>query len=277
MTHAARGRRGFTLVETLIAMLVTSLLVLSVFGGLSFVGRGYRRDELHMARSRAAQDIFDQLAVDLATLHGTAAPTQHMLHEVGYEGTPSTFVAEPRRGAHVVAEFQQDVARENGLHTMRYDERAAGGAADWNIAPLACRYIAGNDLKPSPSPWGLTKSAFVVPLPPNDPDVIHVALAVREGLRTVPILWSFYRKKRNHFEAGTILREEGGARPRAFAAALLADISLQNEWVYLKTNKSTTLEPLELYLRVELKDAADPNLPFADPPFIARRVLTAGL
>jgi len=270
-------RRGFTLVETLLAMAVTSLLVMAVFGGLTFVGRGYRRDELAMARVRTARDVYGLLADDLAGLHGVAIPPKRGLSNAGYGGTQDTFISEPRRGSHVVAAFDATSKREGSIRTLAYDERASGGAGGWAYATLACHWLTSGGSKPPPNPWGLTRAVFLVPLPPEDPDVVHVALSVRRGVVDANVLWSFFRKRRGRFEPGTILRTEGEAPARTFATPLIGDVSLANEWVQVTDAKGGHVEPLELYLTLDLREPGDLALPFAEPPYRAHRVLTAGL
>lgn len=272
-------RRGFTLVETLVAMLLTSLLVLSVFGGLTFVGRGYRRDELAMARAQVAQSVSELLGDDLRHLDGTAMPSAAALASNGYEGSQQTFVAEVRRGAHQVATWPAGGLARQGFVRAEYAEEAASQGAGWTVQTLKSRYRDRPGIDPAPMPWGAVEAAFLVPLPSTeDPDVMHLALSTRAGARAEQVLWSFWRHRRGKFDGGQIMRY-GAEGPRTFTreTPLVAKISLVYEWVRLVSAAGTRVAPVEARLELDLREPGDLVLPFVEPQFRVHRVLSAGL
>lgn len=274
------ARRAFTLVETVVAMLLTSLLVLAVFGGLTFVSRGYRRDELAMARAQVAQSVSELLADDLRHLSGNVFPTSAALKHNGYEGFAGTFVAEPRRGTNLLATYSSTRVRRDSVVRLAYNEEATLDRAGWSYQVLTSHYLEPLAARQTvPMPWGIVRSAILVPLPPgDDPDVVHLALSTRHDAPVDQVLWSFWRRRRGKFEAGTILRHgPDGGRVFTGETPLIARLSLTSEWVRVVSPRNTSLEPLELILDLELKETGDLALPFAEPQFRVRRTFTAGL
>lgn len=276
----SRARRAFTLVETVVAMLLTSMLVLAVFGGLTFVSRGYRRDELAMARAQVAQSVFELLADDLRHLSGTVFPVAEALEHNGYEGLTSTFISEARRGTNLVATWDAMGLRRDGLVRMAYNEEAVLDRGSWSYQVLTSKYLQSVPVRgPVPMPWGIARSAILVPLPPGeDPDVAHLGLSIRRDLDVEQVLWSFWRKRRGKFEAGTILRHgPDGGRIFTGETPLIAKLSLTSEWVRVAYPRGTELAPVELILDLELKETGELALPTPEPQFRVRRTFTAGL
>ena len=270
-------RRGFTLVETLVAMLLTSLMVLAVFGGLTFVGRGYQRDELAMARAQVAESVSELLGDDLRHLSGSAVPGADQLKANGYEGTPKTFVSEPRRGTHQVASFHTGVSAREGLGRFDYQEEAVAQANTWVVQMLTSHYLARPSIDPAPPPWGPVPAAYLVPLPPDNPDVVHLALATRHGGALEQVLWSFWRRRRGKFEAGAILRYGPEGAKSLSATPLQAKLTLSYEWVRLVSAKDTQIAPVEERVELDLREPGDLTLPFVEPQFRIHRVFAAGL
>lgn len=272
-------RGGFTLVETLVAMLLTTMLVLAVFGGLSFVGRGYRRDELAMARAQVAQSVSEQLADDLRHQFGVAVPTARALLLNGYEGSPSTFITEPRRGAHQVATYTSGRKSRDAIVRAEYSEAAVPQGAGWVPQPTTSRYVQKMALAAPPPPWGAASTAFLVPLPyGDDPDVVHLAVSTRRASQGDQVLWSFWRRRRGRFDGGQVLRSDSaGMRSFTFEASLVASVALYYDWVRLVKAKDVALAPLEQFVELDFREPGELKLPFVEPQFRVHRVFAAGL
>lgn len=284
-----RSRNAFTLVEMLVATLLTTLVMLAVFGGLTFIGSGYRRDELTMARHRVASQVFEMMADDLAHASGMADPGA-CAEPSGYTGSPGAFVLEPHSGAHVVHSYDEDTARLRALYTATYEERARTASNGWAVDVKGSRFFRSPGLK-ALNPWGVTSAVLVIPLPFDNPDVTFVSIAKRKNGLATQVLWSFWhrprviRKRRGllHYNAGTI--ERFGEELFRFdlknwattPARLLATVSLKNEFVHEDGPDGGALEPVELLLEIGLREPDEPLVPFVSPPFSARRTFTAGL
>jgi prepilin-type N-terminal cleavage/methylation domain-containing protein len=270
-------RRGFTLVETMVAMLLTSTLVLAVFGGLTFIGRGYQRDELAMGRSRTAQPLIEQLADDLVNASGTARASAGALRFAGYEGDESTFAREPRRGYHVVSCFDADGRRPGRIEQLLYEEHQVRSGAAVALDPLSSRLLTDSTVKHPPNPWGVVRSVAVVPLPPANPDVTFVSLATMRDGRAESVLWAFWRRRRNHHDAGTVLRFGDDGGKTLSASPLVAEVLLTNEWVQVNSRRGLVLQPIDVFITIDMKETNELALPFAEPQFRLRRTLAAGL
>ena len=283
-----RRADAFTLVEAIVTTLLATVVMLGVFGGLTFIGSGYRRDELTMSRHRLATQIFELLGDDLAHASGVAIPTQ--LSSAGYAGTDESFQREPRLGDHVVHSYAKSSAQLRSVHRSRYREigQVIGGA--YSVDVRRSKFESGG-LPKGLSPWGIVSSVFVVPVPADSPDVTFVAISKVKKLEREQVLWAFWHKGRvvrtklgtELFSAGTVVRSGkdfvrfDSNNQRDPPTRLMASIVLKNEFVHEHGPDDGRLQPVELLLELELTDLHEPLLPFVSPPFLARRTLTAGL
>lgn len=285
----SRARNAFTLVEVLVGTLLTTLVMLSVFGGLTFIGSGYRRDELTMARHRVASQVFELLADDLAHASGLADPAP-WANASGYTGAKDAFVREPHAGEHVVHAYDEDTARLRALYTAAYEERALTATTGWVVDVKASRFRSPAGLK-AQNPWGITGAVLVIPVPFDNPDVTYVSIAKKKNGLATPVLWSFWHRPRviakadgtRMYNAGTI--ERFGEELYRFdlknwasaPARLLATVALKNEFVHEHSADGGALQPVELLIDITLREPAEPLVPFVSPPFFVRRTFTAGL
>jgi type II secretory pathway pseudopilin PulG len=280
-------RHAFTLVEMIVTTLLTVLVMLAVFGGLTFIGSGYRRDELTMARNRIASQVFELMADDLAYAAGTADPRD--LKPAGYAGTAKAFRSEAQAGEHVVHSYEKKRGALRRAYRLAYTQYLLADPAAFGIDLRKSRFRTAGPK--GLNPWGITESVHVIPVPLEHPDVTFVTISkVKSGLAE-GVTWSFWHKERivrdiagvRHYNAGTIERAGreyvrfDGRNQLGAPARLMPTVKLSNEWVHEEGADGGLFQAVELVLEIQLREPDEPLLPFASPPFIARRKFTLGL
>ena len=122
---ARRGEGGFTLLEMLLAMTLLSLLLVALFGGLRFMGRGSERVETALEDSQRLDLLRDLLSRQTANLFPLAT--------AGESGGKLLFTGRPDRLAFPILRLPGqgpaglmlavfDIVRSDGVNRLLYRE-----------------------------------------------------------------------------------------------------------------------------------------------------------
>ena len=257
-------RRGFTLLEVLIASAVASTLIVLLYSTLVWYSRAAQREDESLEKSRRAQEVLGLFRDDFGRAAGAVkledVPLE-ALKELGWDGNAADFLTTPRPGRHQINAWSGYGA------TSPYLSKVFEFTEQWT---------AGKDLT-----FDRSLSSYEKDTPPEslraiEPRaatraVVHVVqprarptsewILIRREAAAVPtiVLWALHRAPRARWPAGSLLRWTSATGLTRVGGAAVADFQFRmvQDWMAVDSAPPSRPEPdvrlLATLGRVELR------------------------
>lgn len=218
-------RRGFTLVEALVATVAASIILVLLYGSLVFYSRAYTREDEVLERGRRGQEILGLFRDDAERAEGELQPQMlpvDGLKAIGWKSDPAALLLTPHRGTNVINCYTNLLAQKpylskrfqcfevwtampgpQGVTVVRDADssRYIGEQPPFLVKKHIPPVTASSAIAHIPVPYDNTKSDFVV---------------IRKVVNNVAavVLWAYHRDKVDSWPAGTLVRwtEQTGAK-----------------------------------------------------------------
>lgn len=239
-------RRGFTLVELLVASGAATLIIVLLYSSMVFYSRAYTREDEVLERGRRAQEVLGLFRDDFERAEGEVQPESlpdKAVDAVGFQGAAVAFLSAPRSGVNIINAFTNLKAQKPYLSkAYRYRDVWApvgtqnGFTVMGRVMP-ACKYVGDQPptqiFKAIP-PWASTVAAVHVPVPFDRPT--HHYFAIRKVVAGVvqPVIWAFHSEKIGKFPAGALVRWTERSGAKVVGGEQLTDVlfELQTDWPF---------------------------------------------
>lgn len=261
MIHIKTRRRGFTMIEAIIAGALAMALVAGMYSAFGVYFRSFHKESAILDRSREVQQILSKLRVDFSTSVPSMITPDELsavpLEEMGW-----------RNGASALL----DLPRDHVIYHMEYEDKEAVKPARSTAHAFSETYTMQ---KVPPANW----SAVAVnagwqnaaPDPRISADTIPGSVGPSEAIVTVPtnidggeiqcflskghdglVVW-VYQDYRRSQKRGRLLRWTLGTGIQDLGAGVVEmdALQLRHEWIYIRPN---SVDPERLYrLRTQLE------------------------
>lgn len=287
-------RRGFTLVELLVASAAATILILMLYGSLVFYSRAYTREDEALERSRRAQEILGLMRDDFERAEGDVQPEtlgdDEGLKAVGFQGRPEELLGKPRRAVNIINAFTNLKAQKPYL-SKRYalkDAFIKGPQVNGFTTVVrdinSCIYV--NDVPPTLvrktiGPIANTTAIVHIPEPFDKPRCEYLVMRKVVGGVVAPVIWAFHREKTGKLAPGTLLRWTEATGVKSIGGDQLVDFQFDLECDCPYADPVPPKRPAPWFL--PMKDMATLKLVFGggrlaaqDPGFTASATFLLG-
>jgi prepilin-type N-terminal cleavage/methylation domain-containing protein len=212
-------RRGFTLVELLVAMGAASLLIVLLYTALIHYFRAFTREDEIIERSRRTQEILSILRDDVARADGGITKVDDVpeaaVRAVGFEGSVRTLLTAVRTGQIVLNAYQSRSSDHPSLSKRYVFAEVWTELPDGSLVLDGPRCRFTGDSPPEPirkvvGPAGYSSCVLHVPVPTLAPKSDYWVLRKVVNGTVTPIVWAFHRDRHGGYPAGTLLRYAAG-------------------------------------------------------------------
>lgn len=249
-------RRGFTMIEVLIASAIATTLIVLLYSTLVWYSRSAQREDENLEKSRRAQEVFGLFRDDFGRAAGeirTEDVPLDALKDMGWEGNAADFMTMLRPGRHQVN------AWSGYGSTSPYLSKVFEFSEKWDtLKELTYNANASSYEKDSPpasigklEPRSPTRGVVHV-VQPRDKPLSEWILIRREAAGTPAfVVWALHRAAKGKWPAGALLRWTSALGVFRVGGAAVADFkfTLVHDWMAV--------------------DAAPPSRPAADLRLLA--------
>lgn len=262
-------RRGFTLIEVLIASAVATTLIVLLYTTLVWYSRSFEREDANLERSRRAQEVLGLFRDDFGRAAGELRLEDvplDTLKELGWEGTASDFLTTPRPGRHQINAWTSHGAISPYIsRTFEFFEKWETGTKGGQTELTFNRSVSAYD-RDSPAeslrtiePRSPGRGVVHVALPREKPTSEWILIQrVASGTPTIA-LWALHRVKRGGWVAGSLLRHTAATGIIRVGGAAVGDFRfrLVHDWMVVDSappgRPDADIRHLATVARVELR------------------------
>lgn len=257
-------RRGFTLVEALVATGAASVILVLLYSSLVFYSRAFTREDEALERGRRAQEVLGLLRDDVERAAGDLAPEeipQNGLTYVGFSGNGSRFLLQHHIGANLVNAYHNLQSQQPYL-SKRYslyeawarDPKGSGIQRD----PLASSYDGEqppSEIKKYIPPLTARNCVVAIQMPRENPRRTYIAIrkVIGGGLPEV-ILWSYNKDKSGPYPEGTLLRWAPGPGVKSVGGEQIVkfDFDVLYDHAFVDKAPPKRPDPVSQYLKMQI-------------------------
>lgn len=257
-------RRGFTMIEVLIASAVATTLIVLLYSTLIWYSRSAQREDENLEKSRRAQEVLGLVRDDFGRAAGELKLEDvplDALKELGWEGSAADFLTAPRPGRHQVnvwngwgstspylsKTFEFTEKWDQGKE-IAYNRQASGFERD--SPPAALSKI---------EPRASTRAVVHVALPRDKPQSEWILIRREAAGTPTFVVWALHRAAKAKWNAGALVRWTAATGATRVGGNAVMDFRFHvaGDWMAVDAAPPTRPDPdvrlLSTLARVELK------------------------
>lgn len=210
-------RRGFTLVEVLVASAAAMIIIVILYSSLVFYSRAYTREDEALERGRRGQEVLGLFRDDAERSQGEVQPSlipPEALKAVGHSGDAVALLTAPRQATNIInmySNLQSQKPSTSKKFEVKEIWARVPGPGEPVVArePLASVYM-GNQPPPKVRETipPLTVEACVVhvPIPYDNPKSEYIVMRKVIAGNATPVLWAFHREQSGKWPKFSLVR-----------------------------------------------------------------------
>lgn len=265
-------RRGFTLIEVMIASAVAATLITLLYTTLIWYSRSFQREDENLERSRRAQEVLGLFRDDFGRAAGTIEVEDvplDALKSTGWEGSAADFLTAPRSGVNQVNAWTgwgatSPYASKTFEFIEKYETKSEGGKSRLVPNTTVSSYLRDAPAESQRAripPRSAEASVVHVAVPPEKPRSEWILIRRETAGQAALVVWAFHREKLGKHAPGTLLRHSEGTGLVKVGGTGVADfrVRLAQDWMFVDAAPPQRPQPdvrlLATLARVELKYA----------------------
>lgn len=257
-------RRGFTMIEVLIASALATTLIVLVYSSLVWYSKSAQREDENLEKSRRAQEVLGLIRDDFGRAAGEIkledVPLE-ALKELGWDGNAADFLTTPRPGRHQVN------AWSGWGSTSPYLSKSFEFSEKWDQGKeIAYSRQASSFERDSPpaslskiEPRAATRAVVHVVLPSDKPQSEWILIRREAAGTPTFVLWALHRVAKAKWNAGALVRWTAATGAAHVGGKAVQDFQFRvaSDWMAVDAAPPNRPDPdvrlLSTLARVELR------------------------